>query len=81
MNIVVTMSSVIIQSKHLNIKYSSQRIKKTLLDGSCGVEREIREENLISLYNALEDKNYPLDTEVKINMLDEVFFKKHRLKI
>ena len=38
-------------------------------------------ENLISLYNALEDKNYPLDTEVKINMLDEVFFKKHRLKI
>ena len=35
-------------------------------------------ENLISLYNALEDKNYPLDTEIKINTLDEVFFKKQR---
>ena len=34
--------------------------------------------NLISLYNALEDKNYPLDTEIKINTLDEVFFKNQR---
>ena len=34
--------------------------------------------NLISLYNALENKNYPLDTEIKINTLDEVFFKNQR---
>ena len=34
--------------------------------------------HLISFYNALENKNYPLDTEIKINTLDEVFFKKQR---
>ena len=34
--------------------------------------------NLISLYNALENKNYPLDTEIEINTLDEVFFRKQK---
>ena len=35
-----------------------------------------KKENLISLYNALEGKNYPLNTEIEINTLEEALFKK-----